>query len=168
MIAFVPGLIASGPLGNGCPATSKKPSTTWRTPNPGLNDKDSVRIADYGTLHRIANPGVRGCDPPARSRSQRRAFSSNCSLIRQKMGGEAADPPHIAAQAMRRASRPAGESREGAALFGGGLGEPPTPIRSASCKGSGRTSGGGDGSAPKRSWAPLRMPVLRASPVVSP
>ena len=41
------------------------------------------------------------------------------------MGSEAADPSDIAAQATRRACRPAGESREGAALFGGGLGEPP-------------------------------------------
>ena len=38
--------------------------------------------------------------------------------------------------------RPAGESREGAALFGGGLGVPPTLIRSVSRQGSGRTSGG--------------------------
>ena len=35
---------------------------------------------------------------------------------------------HITAQATRRASRPAGESREGAALFGGGLGVPPQPL----------------------------------------
>ena len=40
---------------------------------------------------------------------------------------------------------PAGESREGAALFGKGLGVPPTPFRSASRQGSGRTSGAGDG-----------------------
>ena len=38
------------------------------------------------------------------------------------------------------ASCPAGKSREGGALFGGGLGEPPTSIRSASRQGSGRTS----------------------------
>ena len=33
-----------------------------------------------------------------------------------------------------------GESREGAALFGGGLGVPPSPFRSASRQGSGRTA----------------------------
>ena len=50
---------------------------------------------------------------------------------------------------------PAGESREGVVLFGGGLGvpppppPPPPPIRSASRQGSGRTSGVGTG-APRR------------------
>ena len=43
------------------------------------------------------------------------------------MGSEAVDPLHIVAEATRRASRSAGESREGAALFGGGLGDPPNP-----------------------------------------
>ena len=56
------------------------------------------------------------------------------------MGGEPVEPPHIVAEAARRASWPAGESREGAALFGGGLGEPPNPYSSASRQGSGRTS----------------------------
>ena len=45
-------------------------------------------------------------------------------------------------------SHPAGESREGAALFGGGLGEPPNPFRSASRQGSGRMSGEGTGAQP--------------------
>ena len=43
-----------------------------------------------------------------------------------------------------KASRPAGESREGAALFGGGVWVPPNPpLRSASRQGSGRMSGVG-------------------------
>ena len=39
----------------------------------------------------------------------------------------------------RRASRPAGESRGGAALFGGGWGFPPTPSAPLPTQGSGRT-----------------------------
>ena len=74
------------------------------------------------------------------------------------MDGEAADPLHIVAEATRRASRPAGESREGAALFGGGLGNPPTSIRFASRQGSRRTSGVGTGASRRRVGAPLRMP----------
>ena len=56
-----------------------------------------------------------------------------------------------------RARGPAGESREGAALFGGGLGEPPTPIRSAYRQGSGRTSEAGTGAPRTRVGAPLRI-----------
>ena len=69
-----------------------------------------------------------------------------------EMDGKVADPPHIAARATRWASLPAGESREGAALFGGAVGvPPPTHIRTASRQGSGRTSRGGDGRTPTRS-----------------
>ena len=73
-------------------------------------------------------------------------------------GDEAAEPLHIAARTRQRLPAPAGESREGAALFGGGLGvPPPTPVRSASRQGSGRTSVAGTGALRRRAGASLRM-----------
>ena len=67
---------------------------------------------------------------PTRSRGAPTNTEPELLVDLAEMGGETADPPRfqIGARATRKTSRPAGVSREGAALFGGGLGEPPNPI----------------------------------------
>ena len=74
--------------------------------------------------------GLRNGDggTPTRSRGAPTNTGPQLHVDHAEMGDEAADPLHIAARATRRDSRPAGESREGAALFGGGLGVPPQPL----------------------------------------
>ena len=57
---------------------------------------------------------------------------------------------------IRDGAGPAGESREGGALSGRGLGNPQTSIRSASRQGSGRARSG-DGRTPTRGRAPPRI-----------
>ena len=76
-------------------------------------------------------------------------LSSNCSLIRLKWvtNSRPAPIPHRG-PSHAKASRPAGESREGAALFGGGLGDPPNPYPLGFPPGSGRTSGVRTGAQP--------------------
>ena len=68
---------------------------------------------------------------------------------------------------IRDGAGPAGESREGRALFGGGLGNPRTRIRSASRQGSGRMSGAGTGALRLGVGRPYEFgtePVRRESP----
>ena len=64
-------------------------------------------------------------------------------------------------------SHPAGESREGAALFGGGLGDPPNPFRSASRQGSGRTPTRSRGRTTRGEWTPETGPFGRAGVTTS-